>query len=207
MLSIISLKVIESIFTCAEKTSKISSMAKMLYVNSLMYAFKDKKAEKENSLSFYIDKSEIKKYKSFEKYFNELEEVGLIEILDESIFFINRWNVHIDLSLYNSLRKETALIKKASQYKEKMISDKELSSFCFLKHGIISIDYVRFVELFCKERDLEEQLFISYPKLKTSFIRYLSYSKSAFNADRKTKEEKTFETIERRKTLIKEALK
>lgn len=100
MLKVISLHTINEIFE-TEALTKISPMAKMSYIQCLLYYFKDKDPNMSNLIGFDINKRDFKKYN--EKYFNELRDAGLIIVSEKTITFINHWSNHIDKTLLEKM--------------------------------------------------------------------------------------------------------
>lgn len=102
MLKVLNLFVIDKIFT--EKCSvKISSLAKSLYVNCLIYYFKDKKPSVVNIGSFKLYKAEIPKYENFDTLFLELQLAKLIRIEELEVIFLNVWSEYIEKNCIKQL--------------------------------------------------------------------------------------------------------
>lgn len=97
MLKLISLYTLQQIFE-TEALHKVSPMAQLCYMRSLIYWFEDMPETTEAAEGFQIIRAQIKNAKSNYKYFEELEKAGLIQIGPEHITFFAKWHRHIDRS-------------------------------------------------------------------------------------------------------------
>ena len=97
MLTVINLYTIDKIFEEAE--SKITPLAKMLYINCIIHHFRDKKPTVASAVAFDLFMNDIPDYKRYEKLFEELHKGGLVIIGDTRVSFPNLWGKHIDRSM------------------------------------------------------------------------------------------------------------
>jgi hypothetical protein len=170
MLELINLKIISDIFA---KHKKVSSKAKILYINCLMGHFKDLKATTENSMEFTLFIIKIKNYNIWQRYFIELHEAKIIKIytVANSIIFTNLWGQLIDrtkLDLSKTINVESTF-KLASDLKEQILENKSLYDLCGMKYKMTSSQVSMKIELFCKEQDAANKKYKDFGEASQHF--------------------------------------
>lgn len=98
MLKVIDLYIIDQIFS--ESPVKLSATAQALYLNCLIWKFKDQPATELGAFAFEVGYSTCN-HDKFKKQFDELQAAGLITYEQAFIRFENVWSKHIDTRRFN----------------------------------------------------------------------------------------------------------
>jgi hypothetical protein len=177
MLELINLKIISDIFA---KHKKVSSKAKILYINCLMGHFKDLEATTENSMEFTLFVLKIKNYFSWQKYFIELHDAKLISIYPStnSIVFTNLWGQLIDRTKLDLSEKKTfnSIFKLASELKQQILENKSLYDLCGMKYKMTPSQVSMKIELFCKEQDAANKKYKDFGEASQHFNYWVAKS-------------------------------
>jgi hypothetical protein len=180
MLELITLETISKIF---ENNVKVSSKAKMLYVNCLMGHFKDLEATTENAMEFTLFVLKMKNYFSWHKYFIELHEAKIITIhpTTSSIVFTNTWGQLIDRTKLDIEQRENinSMFKLASELKQEMFDNKSLYDLCGMKYKMTPAQVSMKIELFCKEQDSANKKYKDYGEASQHFNYWIAKGTNA----------------------------
>lgn len=173
MLTVINLQVIDNIFS--ELEIKLSSMAKMLYINILTHHFKDKKATVVNAIAFDIFKNDIPNYNKYIVFFEELHKGNLVNIGNDRISFFNCWGKHINRDLLDKVTPDVYVagfqFQTPSQFKEDLKTNVGLHELCAMKNKISIKQVTDLIDLFIKEQ-------VTFDKKYTSFadcVKHFTY--------------------------------
>jgi regulator of RNase E activity RraB len=154
MLTVINLQVIDNIFS--ESEVKLSSMAKMLYINILTHHFKDKKPTVVNAIAFDVFKNDIPNYSKYSMLFEELHKGGLINIGNDRISFFNSWGKHINRNLLDKVTPDVYVagfqFQNPEQFKEDLKTNVGLHELCAMKNKISIKQVTDLIDLFIKEQ-------------------------------------------------------
>jgi hypothetical protein len=180
ILDLITLETISKIF---ENNTKVSSKAKMLYVNCLMGHFKDLEATTENAMEFTLFVLKMKNYFSWQKYFIELHEAKIITIhpTTSSIVFTNTWGQLIDRTKLDLAENQLlgSMLKNASELKEEMFDNKSLYELCGMKFKMTPAQVSLKIELFCKEQDSANKKYKDYGEASQHFNYWIAKGTNA----------------------------
>jgi len=159
MLRVISLHTIKQIFE-TESLTQLSPMAKMSYISCLMYYFEDMPLDLESTNTFDIIKAQIKSYNTTQKYFNEMQEAGLVKINHETITFFNHWRKYIDKSLLNKPTPEQYLQqtepKSAKELQDELFNNKSLFELIDMRHKLPKEKIIQLIKEFIKEGEVRK---------------------------------------------------
>jgi len=153
MYSLFTFEVIEKIFN-QRAEAKISSLAKMLYLNCLMGHFKDKEANEKNATGFELFRSEMKNYDKWEPQFIELHKANLISINSDMLIFHNHWGMFIDRSQFfiQDNIKITMGPEYLVEYQNYLIENKHLINLIAMKNKWTQTQILEIIDLFMKEQ-------------------------------------------------------
>ncbi len=152
MLFVMNFEVIENIFS-ERSEAKVSSLAKMLYVNCLVGYFKGKDANEKNAMGFDLFRSEIKNYKTWEKQFIELHHAKLITITNDMLMFHNHWGAFIDRTVFNEIQGLESKKLYAEDYFQEIIENQNLMNLIMMKNKWNSTKAQDGVKLFVTEQN------------------------------------------------------
>ena len=181
MLNVITLNTINKIFT-ESASNKLSTNAKMLYINCLTHHFKDKKATIINAVAFDIFKSDIPKYDKYKKVFEELHKAELVIIREDAIAFINAWGKYIDKSLLEKVNVDTYVagfsFQGVNSFIEEMRKNISLHELCAMKHKISMRQVEALLDMFQKEQFSIEKKYCGYSDCAKHFINWIPNNSS-----------------------------
>jgi hypothetical protein len=175
MLKILNLYTISKIFENAER--KISSRAKMLYINCLMHYFKDKSATVSNAVAFELFEEDFKDYEKYKTLMQELHKAGLISIGIKSITFNNVWGKHIDrtqLEKVNPVEYVAGFSFNGIEHFEKDLKqNSRVFEIAQMKHKIKKEDVLAFIDSFILEQKAIEKKYTNHNDCVKHFIYWL----------------------------------
>ena len=169
-LKLINLYVLDKIFQQAEK--KLSIECRMLYITCLTEHFKNNN----NDAAFELRKIDVPKYTYKVKYFNELNDAGLVGMSFEYIYFFNFWSEHIDKNILEKAKVVETFyeLKTVGDYAKELSVSQSLKELCCmkLKLNFKQIEYL--VELFVKEQVAIDKKYSNYSDCAKHFIYWAS---------------------------------
>lgn len=163
MLKVINLFVIEKIFSDVA-TQQVSSVTRMVYINCLIYYFKDKEATTRNATAFEIFKCEFD-YTKFQKNFIELHKACLVEITDDRIKFYNTWGSFIDRTKLESVDKSLGIIGFPEVSIESVCEDlktnQKLLELTQMKYDLTLQDVLTLIDMFISEQKAHNKTYLN----------------------------------------------
>lgn len=154
MLKVINLYVIDKIFEEAE--CKISSKAKMLYINCLTHHFKNKSPNVTNAVAFDMFEEDFGDFSKYKSLMQELHRAGLIEIGVNKIAFYNHWGRHIDRSQLEKVNPTEYVAGFAfngiDYYEKDLINSQQMIELLQMKHSISKEVIFKLINIFIKEQ-------------------------------------------------------
>lgn len=175
MLKVISLHTLQQIFE-VEAQEKLSAMAKMSYIACLTHYFEDKPATTEFCTGFDIDRKDMKMTEATIRYFNELQDAGLVMLNDRTITFINHWNRHIDKRQVEPTADATLLnlmaYKHVREFEEELLKNEEIFELMDMKHKLKKDAVKKLMTLFIKEQSAVDK---HYPNHSSCFLHFISW--------------------------------
>ena len=175
MTDIITIRVIDNIFK--EADIKLSSLAKMLYINLLTYHFTDKKPTVINAVAFDIFKNDIPNYEKYQKLFEELHKGNLILIQIDRISFNNCWGKHINRDLLDKVDVNVFVsgfqFQKPEFFKQELLNSQSLYELSAMKHKITKVQLDELINLFIKEQTTFEKNYSSFADCIKHFTYWL----------------------------------
>jgi hypothetical protein len=176
MLNVITLNTIDNIFTLVA-TNKLTTNAKMLYINCLTHHFKDKKATIVNAVAFEIFKSDIPNYEKHQKVFEVLHKAELVIIREDAIGFVNAWGKYIDRSQLERVNVDTYVagfsFQGVSAFIEEMRKNVGLHELCAMKHKISMRQVESLLDMFQKEQISIDKKYCGYSDCAKHFINWI----------------------------------
>jgi hypothetical protein len=176
MLNVITLSTIDNIFTLVA-TNKLTTNAKMLYINCLTYHFKNKKPTIINAVAFDIFKTDIPNYDRYQKSFEELHKAELVIIRENAISFTNSWGKFIDRSQLEKVMADTYVagfqFQGVNAFIEEMRKSASLYELCQMKHKISLRQVELLLELFYKEQLSISKTYNGYSDCAKHFINWI----------------------------------
>jgi len=175
--SLITLETIDKIFN--EKAEiKVSSMSKMLYINILLWHFKDKGISQEDLMGFDLFYSDIKNYTRWEQNLKELHEAKLVLLTDHYITFINVWGTYIDRTL---LIKPIENKKGILDYKQEIVSNQSLLELTSMRFKWSKITFHKAIDLFFLEQEALSTQYDQSSDCTKHFINWCNINSSKIN--------------------------
>lgn len=178
MLDLITLNTLEQIFT-ERLEHKITSSAKTLYQNCLVFYFKNKPASEKYSRSFHIFKGDVKNYQKFEPTFIELQNAKLVTIHIQTIEFHNNWGQYIDrkqLSENSESKEMESSLKTADYFLEQLMSNQSLIDVTGMKHRIKREVVKQIMETFVSEQKAIGTKYAKVEECNKHFINWVTYN-------------------------------
>lgn len=186
MLHIINLFVIDKIFTEAAE-SKLTPLAKMLYINCLTHHFRYKPANVASIIAFEIFQDDIKDYENYRKAFQELHKARLVTIGTNAIVFNNVWGKYIDRTKLDKVSPEKYLagfrFQPVGNFKDDLLKSTQLIELSRMKYKLSKSQTQQLIELFVVEQSTFDK---KYTNL-SDCIKHFSYW-VGFNAERVPRE-------------------
>lgn len=177
MLRVISLHTIKQIFE-TEALTQLSPMAKMSYISCLMYYFEDMPMDLESTNTFDIIKAQIKSYNTTQKYFNEMQEAGLVKINQETITFFNHWRKHIDKELLNKPSPAEYLQqsepKTANDLLPELLKNKSLFELVDMRHKLLPEKIIQLIKEFAKEGEVTKAVYYNPARCAEHCFRWIN---------------------------------
>ena len=165
MLTVLNLYTIDKIFK-EESAIELKPLTKMLYINCLIYHFKDKKPTVSCSVAFEIFISEVKDYDKYEKLFIELHKSGLITIGLKTIVFNNVWGRHIDRSRLDKVNPVEYVagfsFHPVNHFKKELEQNRGLFDLCGMKYKINESQVKKLIDLFVVEQTTFEKTYSNF---------------------------------------------
>lgn len=179
MLTVINLYVVDRIFN-EEAEFKVSSLAKMLYLNCLTHHFKEKKPTVISAVAFSIFINDIKEYVRFEKTFQELHKAGLVVIGEKEVSFHNLWGKYIDRSKLDKATPDEYVagfvFQKASFFKEELLKSGILIETARMRYKVDEGQITELLNLFVMEQDSVEKTYSNYSDCAKHFSNWIPKS-------------------------------
>jgi hypothetical protein len=154
MLKVINLYVIDKIFE--ESEIKLSSKAKMLYINCLTHHFKNKTATVANAVAFEMFEEDFGDFDKYKVLMQELHRAGLIEIGVNRIAFHNTWGKHIDRTQLEKVSPTEYVagfsFNGIDSFEKDLTNNTQIIELSRMKYGISQENVVKLMELFIKEQ-------------------------------------------------------
>lgn len=177
MLRVISLHTIKQIFE-TESLTQLSPMAKMSYISCLMYYFEDMPLDLESANAFDIIKAQIKSYNTTQKYFNEMQEAGLVKINPETITFFNHWRKHIDKDLLKKPTPEQYLNqsepKLAKELYNDLIQNKSMFELIQMRTKLPEDKIIQYIQEFVKEGEVTKTVYYNPSRCAEHCFRWIT---------------------------------
>ena len=181
MLDLITLKVIDLIFTEAEARAKLSPIAKSLYVNCLIHNFRNKQATVANGYAFELEMSHFDR---FPKEIELLRISGLVDINDGLITFNNVWGQKIDRTKLGAPQVSAHAIpgindikNTPSSFREHLNNSSTLVEWAKIKHGITQAELSRLIDVFVVEKEVEERIYEKKGDFVSNFMNWVNFNK------------------------------
>lgn len=175
MMTIINLQTIDEIFCNVQ--IKISSQAKMLYINCLIYHFKGKSPKISNATAFSIKNYEFKNFEKYKKQLHELEMAELINITSEEVLFCNAWGKYIDRTKLDKVSPEEYVAGfqffEPSKFKKEMLNQQSLYELTEMKYKLGSNETTKLINLFIKEQEATIKTYTNYSECMRHFINWI----------------------------------
>lgn len=186
MLTVINLYTIDKIFN-EDAEIKLSTMAKMLYVNCLTHHFKSKTPTVSNAVAFDIFKNDIPNYNKYERIFEELHKAGLIVVGINAVSFINCWGKHINRSLLDKVSPQEYVagfqFQSPEQFKEELQKNQTLRELTAMKYKISSRQLEALIGLFVTEQTTFDKKYHNFADCIKHFTYWIPH-----NLDKTTNE-------------------
>ena len=178
MLKLISLWTLDRIFDRAK--TPLSGMAKMIYINCLMYHFDKLEPTTENAVAFEIFDTELD-YGKFETLFVELHKAGFVIIKEKSIYFENHWGQFIDRSQLS--RTAEGYVNSSFQngidcYADNLRASISLQAHIIKNHSISEIRYGLLLNEFIEEQKATGHTYNSYKDVSSHFYFWIAKKKT-----------------------------
>lgn len=181
MLTVINLFTIDKIFN-GVATTKLTTSAKMLYINCLTHHFREKKPTIVNAVAFEMFKNDIPKYEKFQKVFEELHKAELIIIRDDAIGFVNTWGQYIDRKQLEKVNVDTYVagfsFEGVNAFIEEMRKNTGLHELCAMKHKISTRQVEALLDMFQKEQISIDKKYCGYSDCAKHFINWIPNNSS-----------------------------
>jgi hypothetical protein len=159
-----------------QSKTKIGGMAKMVYINCLMYHFESLDASQENAQSFDIYDVELD-YAKYERHFVELHKAGLIQIREKSIHFINHWGQLINRTELDAPNPDRYVgdlpYHGINQYEERMKTSAILIEQCQRQHKLSKQQVENALNDFIQEQIAITKTYIDYQACSQHFYFWL----------------------------------
>lgn len=176
MLTIINLYTIDKIFNEVAEV-KLSTTAKMLYINCLTYHFKDKSPSIANAISFAIYKDDIPNFSKFLVNFEELHKAGLVIIDSVSVSFTNCWGKYINREKLENVAPDVYVagfsFSTALQHKDDLLTSQRLYELVGMKHKISRRQLETLIDLFVTEQETFSKKYSGLPDCIKHFTYWL----------------------------------
>lgn len=186
MLTVINLYTIDKIFN-EDAEIKLSTMAKMLYLNCITYHFKNKKATVSNAVAFDMFKNDIPNYMKYERVFEELHKSGLVVVGINAVSFINCWGKHIDRSLLDKVSPQEYVagfqFQTPEQFKDELLKNQTLYELVSMKYKVSSRQLESLIGLFVTEQTTFDKKYHNFADCIKHFTYWIPH-----NLDKTTKE-------------------
>lgn len=186
MLTVINLYTIDKILN-EDAEIKLSTMAKMLYINCLTYHFKNKKATVSNAVAFDIFKNDIPNYEKYNKIFEELHKAGLVIVGMNAVSFNNLWGKHIDRSLLDKVSPQEYVagfqFQTPEQFKDELMKNQTLYELTSMKYNVSKKQLESLIFLFVKEQTTFDKKYHNFADCIKHFTYWIPH-----NLDKTTKE-------------------
>lgn len=155
MLHIINLFVIDNIFSEVAQT-KLSPLAKMLYINCLTHHFRGKECNVASAVSFQIFQNDVKDYEKYRKAFEELHKAQIVTIGSNAIIFNNVWGKFIDRSKLSKVAPEKYVagfqFQPITDFKNELLKSSQLIELSQMKYKLTKKQIEQLIELFIVEQ-------------------------------------------------------
>lgn len=177
MLKLISLWTLNKIFERAK--TPVGGMAKMIYINCLMYHFDKLEATTQNAMAFEIFDTELD-YEKFEKHFVELHKAGLVIIKEKSIYFENHWGQFIDRSLLDTPENGYVndVINGIKSFQEQLINSVDLRNHVMKHHKLSESQYKENLVWFIEEQTAIGKTYVDYKDISQHFFYWVGKKKT-----------------------------
>jgi hypothetical protein len=175
MLTVISLYVIDKIFSGTN--GKLSTKAKMLYINCLTYHFREMEPTVSNAIAFNLKNVNIPNYEKHQPAFVELFKNDLVELSNDRVYFNNLWGKHID---WRQLKKQSPeeyvagfTFSSATSFKEEMLSSTKMKELQMMRYKISEVQIDALISLFTQEQDTFEKKYNSFGECVKHFTYWI----------------------------------
>jgi hypothetical protein len=176
MLKVINLFTVDKIFT-EVATKKLSTNAKMLYLNCLTHYFKDKKPTVVNAVTFDLFKNDIPNYENYQRLFEELHTAELVILRHDAVSFLNTWGKYIDRTQLEKVTADTYVagfkFQGVNAFIEEMRKSQTLHELCQMKHKISLRQLEMLLDLFYREQISIEKKYNGYTDCAKHFINWI----------------------------------
>lgn len=174
MLKQVNLYVIDKIFTEVAKIS-LSAKAQIVYINCLIYYFRDKEHIEENCQSFYLDFAEHPKLQKYESEWIELEKSGLVVKETKRLIFRNAWITYIRKPYDTMIPPQNYVgafeLKSFEQFKSDLLKNEALKELCAMKYKVNATDYEKLIDVFLTEQKAFDKKYIN----STDLVKHFSF--------------------------------
>ena len=171
MLAVFDLYVLEKIFFNA---GKISIRSRQIYINCIVFWFRDKPLKIQYNISFDIPKS-IFDYEKHINELNQLHKVGLVVLNENTITFPAVWYKLINQNHFNSDRQ--ALINEINIFKPVVETNESMIEICCMKNRLSKKQVKFLLDLFFKEQAAAKTIYSSEQEVIKHFINWIKYNK------------------------------
>lgn len=152
MLQVITLYTIEKIF----EHIKVSTRGRLVYLSCLIDHFRELESTQENAGAFEKSKTELK-YDTFKNSFNELNNMQIIEVLEDTVKFNNMWGKHIN---WDGLKMGDNKLEKKSisttDAKNIIMESERTRELLGMKYRVKAVQYQEMVMLFLATTEFEK---------------------------------------------------
>lgn len=164
MLKLINLYIIDCILN--QTDYKISQRAKILYINCLIYHFKNKSASVSNAVAFDLTDEDLCGLKNYEKLFKELEKAELIQLGVDKVAFHNVWGKYINSDDLKKVPAENYVaelnLRDIQYFKDDLKSNESIIELSIMKYKISKDDIVKLMDIFIQEQITFQKKYYSY---------------------------------------------
>ena len=174
MLNHFNLNVIDKIFQLETK-GKLSSQAKMLYINCITHHFKNKEAHIGTLNQFALLMSNVPNFETHYPLFSELNESGLVTITNDSVIFKNTWSKYMNVSnLKGGSETRINANNFADAFTDEMYNSHQLVELCAMKNKISKVQVNKLMQLFFAEQTAIQTKYGNESECRKHFIYWIA---------------------------------
>lgn len=155
----------------------------MVYINTLTHHFETKEANHSNLKGFDIEKSVIKNYETFEKYYKEMQMAGIVIISNELITFPAVWTSYVDKKLLTRQSPEeivatAGVLRPIEDFEEELKAQSEIFNLVAMKNGISVLQAKELLPIFIYEQKTMKK---PYPSIGQVIFHFMNWSRKDYN--------------------------